>query len=108
MKVLVQQIQKQLEADSHAYDMGCLISSEFTPEPGHNEVKELVDDSNFTIKEVIDFCLSEAYKDVKKKSDRNELMYIQEPYGARIWTENDVDETEYFETYQVLRGIYKS
>ena len=55
MKKLLKEIFKIIDLENEAYEMGCLISSEFTPSPDYTEAVKLVEKSEFSKKEVNDY-----------------------------------------------------
>ena len=52
MKELIKKIFAIIDAENESYDMGCLISAEFTPGPDYKEAYKLVEESKYEIKDI--------------------------------------------------------
>jgi hypothetical protein len=73
MEALIKQIAASMESEDYGYEMGCLISSEFTPNPNYSGVKQLVEESQFTQDEILEYLDKQSRIEFKEGCERNEI-----------------------------------
>lgn len=79
---LIKQIESAINDEDMGYEMGCLISSEFTPAPDYKSVKKIIDDSGHDIDQIIDYLHEESFKQFESMA--NEVYFEHDPENGEI------------------------
>ena len=76
MKNLINEIHEMIQSVDYEYEMGCLISSEFTPAPSYDSIFDLIDDSEFEVDEVIAYLKKASYEEFEEMKKNDEWYEV--------------------------------
>lgn len=98
MKNLLKEIRKTIDSEHEGYEMGCLISPEFTPAPTFSSVEELIGDKEL---EIFEYLQAKAKKEFITMKDE----VLCEEQGSTTIGEMDFTYTPSGAFYEEIRMI---